>query len=68
MPNEIPVVFHNRLNYLYDFIIKELENEFEGLEKSKKKYKNISVTIKKRITKIDKDGNESVETISLHKK
>ena len=68
MPNEIPVVFHNRLNYLYHFIIKELENEFEGLEESKKRYKNISVSIKKRITKIDKDGNESVETISLHKK
>ena len=30
VPNEIPVVFHNVLNYDHDFIIKELANEFEG--------------------------------------
>ena len=30
MPNEIPVVFHKGWNYDYDFIIKELANEFEG--------------------------------------
>ena len=31
---------------------------------TKKKYKAFSVPLKKKITKIDKDGNESVETIS----
>ena len=30
----------------------------------KKKYKAFSVLLKKKITKIDKDANESVETIS----
>ena len=30
VPNEIPVVFHNGLNYDYHFIIKELPNKFEG--------------------------------------
>ena len=67
MPNEIPVVFHNGSNYDYHFIIKELANEFEGqfecLGKNKEKSKTFSVPIKKEITKIDKDGNESVVTI-----
>ena len=62
VPNEIPVVFHNGSNYDYHFIIKELANEFEGqfecLEENKEKYKTFSVLIKKKITKIDKDGNE----------
>ena len=66
MPNEIAVVFHNGSNYYYDSIIKELANEFgrqfECLGENKEKYKNFFVTIKKEITKIDKDGNESVET------
>ena len=30
IPNEIPVVFHNGSNYDYNFISKELANEFEG--------------------------------------
>ena len=29
VPNEIPVVFHNALNDDYNFIIKELANEYE---------------------------------------
>ena len=33
-----------------------------------KKYKNVSVSIKRGITKIDKDGNESVETIQYKNK
>ena len=66
MPNEIAVVFHNGSNYYYDSIIKELANEFgrqfECLGENKEKYKTVFDTIKKEITKIDKDGNESVET------
>ena len=68
MPNEFPVVFHNGSNYDYHFIINELANEFEGqyecLGENKEKYKTFSVPIKKKITKIDKDGNESVDNIS----
>ena len=30
VPHEIPVVFHDDLNYDYHFIIKGLANEFEG--------------------------------------
>ena len=66
MPNEIPAVFHNASNYDYHSIIKELANEFEGqfecLGKKKEKYKAFSNPIKKEITKIHQDGNESVET------
>ena len=68
MPNEIPVVFHNGSNYDYHFIIKKLANEFEGqfeyLGENKGKYKTFSVLIKKEITKIDQDGNESVPNLS----
>ena len=68
MPNEIPVVFHNGSNYDYHFIIKELANEFEGqfecLGRNNEKYKTFSIPVAKELTKIDKDGNESVVTIS----
>ena len=30
IPKEIPVMFHNGSTYNYHFIIKELEEEFEG--------------------------------------
>ena len=66
--NEIPVVFHNGSNYDYHFIIKELANKFEGqfecLGENTEKYKTFSVPIEKEVTKIDKDGNESVVTTS----
>ena len=67
VPNEIPVVFHNRSNYDYYFLIKErangFEQQFEYLGKNTEKYKTFSATIKKEVPKIDKDGNESVVTI-----
>ena len=57
-----------RFNYDYHFTVKELANEFkeqfECLGKNKEKYKTFSVPTKKETTKIDKDGNESIETIS----
>ena len=66
--NEIPIVFHNGSNYDYHFIIKEIANEFEGqsecLGESTEKYKIFSVSTEKEVTKIDKDGSESVVTIS----
>ena len=62
VPNEIPVVFHNSSNYDYHFIIKQLANDFEGkfecLAENKENEK------RKKNTKFDNDGNESVATIS----
>ena len=67
-PNEVPVVFHNDSNYDYQFIIKELANEFEGkfecLGENTEKYKTYSVPIEKEVSNTDKDGNESVYNIS----
>ena len=67
MPSEIPVVFHRVPNYDYDFIIKELANEFERqfecIGESKENYKKCSVPIEKKIAKIDTDDTEAVETI-----
>ena len=72
VPNEIPVVFHNSSNYDYHFIIKVLANKFEGqfecIGENSEKYKTFSVTIEKELTKIDRDGNESVATISYKMK
>ena len=68
MPTKVLVAFHNGSNYDYHFIIKELTNEFERqfkcLGENKEKNKSFSVLIRKKIIKIDKDGDESVETIS----
>ena len=68
VPNEIPEVFQNGSNYDYHFIIKELENEFDGkfecLVQNTEKYKTFSTPIEKEATRIDKDGNESGVTIS----
>ena len=68
MPSGIPEVFHNSSNYDYYFIIKGLANEFEkkfeSLGENTEKYKTYSVPIEKEVIKIDKDGNESVVTIS----
>ena len=67
VPNEIPVVFDNSLNYDYHVIIKELANVFEGkfecLGQNTEKCKICSFPIEKEVTKIYKDGNESVVTI-----
>ena len=50
--SEIPVVFHNGTNYDYDFIIKELANEFEEkfecLGENPERCKTFSVPIGKR--------------------
>ena len=68
VPNEIPVGFHNGSKYDYHFIIKELANEFEGpfecIGKNSEIYKTFSVQIKKEIKKTNKEGKESVETMS----
>ena len=62
--NKILVVFPNRTNYDYHFIIKELANEFKGqfecLEENTEKYKTFSFPIEQETRKIDKDGNENI--------
>ena len=68
-PNEISVAFPNGSKYDCYFIIKELANEIEGqfeecIAENKGKYKTFSVPIKKEIRKIDKEGDQAVETIS----
>ena len=44
-----------------------LEGKFEYLGEKREKYKTLPIPIKKEkeITKIDKDGNGSIETISF---
>ena len=73
VPNEIPVAFHNSSKYYYLFIIliklaKELANNFQEkfycLGENTEKYKTFPVPIEKKVTNIDKDGNESIVTIS----
>ena len=55
IPKQIPVVFHNSSTYDYQFIIKELAEEFEGefecLGENTEKYIAFSVPTKKEITK-----------------
>ena len=63
MLNEILVVFHNRSNYDYHFIITELPNKFEGRFQITEKHKTFSVPVEKEVTKINKYGNESAVTI-----
>ena len=57
VPSEIPVVFHNGSNYDYDFIIKELANEFEGKfecpGENTENYKTSILT--EEVAKIDQD-------------
>ena len=52
----------------YDFITKQLANQFEGKSKclgeNTEKYKTFSVTTEKEVIKINKDGNESVVTVT----
>ena len=68
IPKEIPEVFHNGSTYDYHFIIKELADEFEGefecLGENTEKYITFPVTIKKEITKKDKNSNDKITKIS----
>ena len=51
VPKKIPVIFHNGSTYDYNFIIKNLAEEFEGefecLGKNTEKYITFSVLLKK---------------------
>ena len=66
--NETLAVFRNGSNYDYHFMIKELLKEFEEhfkcLGKKNRKIKIFFCSNRKKVTKIDKNSNESVVTIS----
>ena len=63
----IPVIFHNGSTYDYHFIIKELVKEFEGefecLGENTEKYITFSISINKKNTKKDKNGNDRIVNI-----
>ena len=63
----ITVAFHDGSKYDNHFIIKELVKEFTGefecLGENTEKYITFSVPINKKITKIDKDGDEKIVNI-----
>ena len=68
VPEEIPKVFHNRSNYDYHFIIKELVEEFEKqfiyLGENTAKYIKFLVPVQKEVSRIDKNGEEITKTVS----
>ena len=57
VPKKFPIYFHNGSNYDYNFIIKELAEEFEKqficLGKNAKKYISFTVPIEEEVTRID---------------
>ena len=62
------MIFHNRSNYRYCFIIrklaKEFQEEFNFLGENTEKHKIFSAPIAKEIKKIDKNEKEITKTIS----
>ena len=67
VPKIIPIAFHNGTNYNYHFIIKELiqelkKKQFTCLRENTEKY--ITITIKKEVTRIKKNGDEVAKSIS----
>ena len=62
------IVFHNRSNYDYHFIIKELAEEFKKqftcLGENTEKYITFTVSIEKEVTRINKNGEEITKHIS----
>ena len=49
VPKKTPIAFHNRSNYDYNFIMKELAKEFSFLEESTEKYITFTVSIAKEV-------------------
>ena len=67
MSKKNPIVSHNRSNYDYPLIIKELAEEvkkqFTCLGGNIEKYKTFTVPIEKEATRIDKNGDEITKNI-----
>ena len=70
-PKNIPIVFHNRSNYDYHSIIKELAEDFRKqcicLRKDIKRYITSTILIEKDVFRIDKN-KEKVAKIYVYKK
>ena len=68
VPKKIPIVFHNRSNYDYHFIMKELVKEvkkqFTCLGEVTEKFITFTIPIGKEVTRIDKNGEEVTKNIS----
>ena len=62
------IVFHNRSNYDYHFIIKKIaegiEKQLTCLEKNTEKYITFTVTIEKEVIRTDKNGEEVIKNVS----
>ena len=59
------IVFHNGFNYYYyHLMIKELEKEFDCLRENTLKYWTFTVPVEKKVTRVDKNGEEITENIS----
>ena len=68
IPKEIPVIFHNGLNYDIFIIIKKLgkyfEKEFDYLWENIEKFTIFSVPIIKEVKRIYKNGKQTTKSIS----
>ena len=67
MLKKIPIVFHNGSNYDYNFIIKELAEEFKKqltcLGENTEKYITFTVPLETEVTRINKNGEEVTKNI-----
>ena len=61
-PKKILIVFHNRSNYDYHFIIKKIAEEFKKqftcLGENTENYITFTVRVEKVVKRIDKNGEE----------
>ena len=68
VPKRTPIIFHNRYNYDYHFVIKELAVEFKkqftSLGENTKKYITLTAPVEKEVTRIDKNGEEIIKHIA----
>ena len=68
VPKKIPITLHDGSNYDYQFIIKELAEEFKKhftcLGENTQKYITFTVLIEKKVKRIDKNGEEIESNIS----
>ena len=67
VPKNIHIVFHNRSNYDYHFIIKELAGEFKKqftcLRENTEKYLTFTVQIEEEVTRIDENEEKMTKNI-----
>ena len=70
VPKKFPIYFHNGSNYDYNFIIKELAEEFEKqficLGKKAKKYISFTVPIEEEVTRIDTNWEKKKNTKNIY--